>query len=530
MMVMTDAGKPVFSTYDSEEEGARQAALFQAIITAVQGNDDALGLGELKSVHSGGLVIVFMVVGVITLVSIIEKGEEDGIVETEVFARIHLEHVYAQLILCMTDHAQKILMQNPGFDLSTMVTVTEKKLLNGILNKCGPDGNIGQFLTGSVESVFPIPHQLRNQASKALHSISVPNTVFGILLVGDRLLTLVQSSYRPHQLRVSDLQLIINVVDQKTSLASNELWVPMCLPRFNTSGFLYAYIRCLDETSQLKLILFSTHNTTEQFQLFHTASEQIRKDLDIPASQDTVLKIDTSSQDTSTEGSKKDVAWFLAECSFDDSIEEGYVSIGKALEQQQLLDEIQRSCAPYTSEQLLERYFIKEEPLLHFVFRMDVKVKSESKQRGLLSQCIDTPMLQDFPTPTSRRRAHVMYQKLSLRLRLGSATVESSMDALDMISLDDTGASDSSSFPTLTSTCPSIGLAESPPNVHGITYIMDGDEIFLGMNGRDFELYMTIRNTVPIKQAAAIGTKLVRRLKVEEKDLFLTNPMTWDAR
>ncbi|KAL3942918.1 MAG: hypothetical protein SGBAC_002990 [Bacillariaceae sp.] len=537
---MTEAGKPIFSTNHSKDV-SRQAALFQAIRTAVQGNDDALGLGELKSIHSGSLMIVFMEAGAITLVSMIEKkGDDDeGIVETEAFARIQLEHVYAQLIFSMTDHAQKILAQNPGFDLASMVTATEKKLLNGILNKCGPDGSdVGQFLTGSVETVFPIPHNLRNQASKALHSINVPNTVFGILLVGGRLLSLVQSSFRPHQLRVSDLQLIINVVDQnKTALASSELWIPMCLPRFNTSGFLYTYIRCLDEMSQLKLILISTHNTTEQFQLFHTASDLIRKDMHIPSAKDTVLKIDTtSSQDTPTSGTKSDVAWFLAECSFDDSIEEGYVSIGQAQDQQLLLDAIQKSCEPSSFEQLLERYAATkdEESLFHFVFRLDVKVRSESNQRaGQLSQCISTPMLlQDDDAKNSRRRrVHVMYQKLSLRLRLGSATVESTMDALDMIAADDKGAFDpSSSFPTLTSTCPSIGLAESPPNVHGITYIVDGDEIFLGMNGRDFEFYMTIRNKVPIKQAAAIGTKLVRRLKAEEKDLFLTNPMTWDAR
>ncbi|CAJ1950522.1 unnamed protein product [Cylindrotheca closterium] len=531
IIIMTEAGKPVFSTNDSEMEVGRQAALFQAIRTAVEGNNDALGLGELKSIHSGSLMIVFMEAGGITLVSMIEKGEEEGIVETEAFARIQLEHVYAQLIFSMTDHPQKILAQNPGFDLATMITATEKKLLNGILSKCGPDGNVGQFLTGSVETAFPIPHNLRNQASRALHSINVPNTVFAIMLVGDRLLSLVQSSFRPHQLRVSDLQLIINVVDQNTSLSSSELWIPMCLPRFNTSGFLYAYIRCLDETSQLKLILLSTHNTTEQFQLFHTASDRIRKDMDIPATHDTVLKIDTSSQDTPTSATKTDVAWFLAECSFDDSIEEGYVSIGKAQDQQLLLDAIQNSREPSSLEQLVERYVGKEEYLLQFVFRMDVKVRSESNQRGLLSQCISTPiLLEDFPNAKSRRRVYIMYQKLGLRLRLGSATVESSMDALDMIALDDKGASDLSSFPTLTSTCPSIGLAESPPNVHGITYIVDGDEIFLGMNGRDFEFYMTIRNSVPIKKAAAIGTKLVRRLKADEKDLFLTNPLTWDVR
>jgi hypothetical protein len=32
---------------------------------------------------------------------------------------------------------------------------------------------------------------------------------------------------------------------------------------------------------------------------------------------------------------------------------------------------------------------------------------------------------------------------------------------------------------------------------------------------------------IPIKQAAALGTKLVRRLMADEKKLFLSSPLTW---
>ena len=72
-----------------------------------------------------------------------------------------------------------------------------------------------------------------------------------------------------------------------------------------------------------------------------------------------------------------------------------------------------------------------------------------------------------------------------------------------------------------------MGLYESPPNVHGVTYVIDQSEIFLAMNGRDFELYMVASNIIPVKRAAAIGTKLVRRLMADEKRLFLSSPLTW---
>ena len=92
-----------------------------------------------------------------------------------------------------------------------------------------------------------------------------------------------------------------------------------------------------------------------------------------------------------------------------------------------------------------------------------------------------------------------MYQKLNLRLRLGSATVESTMDAFDMISQDDsvTGSGSTTATPAgIGRDCPAMCLVESPPNVQGVTYFVDGTETFLAMNGREFELYVCVLSCV----------------------------------
>jgi hypothetical protein len=529
VIVITEAGKPVYSRNGSEEEVARQCALFQAIRTAVNGSNDHLDLGEIQSIHSSDLMILFMVVGAITLVSITQR-DENGTLETPAFARLQLESVYGQLIFSLTDQVQAMFSQNPGFDLRTMMTAAENNLITGILDESGTDGRPGPFLAASVQTVFPISRKLRDKASRSLYSVEVPNTAFALLLVGDKLLSLVQSSFRPHQLRVSDMQLIINFIRKQPSLTSSELWVPMCLPRFNSSGFLYAYIKLLDATSNFTLVLLSTHNTTEQFQLFRNASVRIREELGIPADHDSVLQIVSSmeSNDSLDTESASDIAWKRSEYSFDDSTEDGYVNIGRGAPERLLLEEVRQSCELSSFEQIAEKYFEKEEPLLHFLFRVDVPVKNSSKNpshgKGHLTQCISPPTSPSFSNTASRHRLYAIYQKLGLRLRLGSATVESTMDAFDMITQDKVA---SDSFPNITSSCPAIGLMESPPNVHGVTYIVEGDEIFVAMNGRDFELYMVTSKSMPIKQAAGIGTKLVRRLKADERQLFLINPLTW---
>jgi hypothetical protein len=75
--------------------------------------------------------------------------------------------------------------------------------------------------------------------------------------------------------------------------------------------------------------------------------------------------------------------------------------------------------------------------------------------------------------------------------------------------------------------CPASCLVESPPEIQGVTYAIDGSELFLAMNGREFEVYIVIPSTVPFKQAATFGARLVRKILLEKKTLFLAAPLSW---
>jgi hypothetical protein len=39
--------------------------------------------------------------------------------------------------------------------------------------------------------------------------------------------------------------------------------------------------------------------------------------------------------------------------------------------------------------------------------------------------------------------------------------------------------------------------------------------------------YIAVPSTVPVKQAATFGARLVRKLLLEKKTLFLANPLSW---
>ncbi len=542
VIIMSEAGKPIFSRHGSDQEITRQCGLLQAIRTATMGNKE-FELGEIQCLESNNLCVVFMSVGSITLVSISKATH--GINETEAFCRLQLEYLYAQLIFIFTDQIQTIFRHNAGYDLRSMMASGEN-LLHGLLEQSGPNGNAGPFLVGGVQSVFPISHKMRKKTSQVLQSVGnkTENLAFALIVLGDKLVSLVQPSYRPHQLKVSDLLLILHFLSKQPGILTSELWIPMCLPRFNSSGFLYAYTHCLDLETKLSLVLISSHNTTEQFQLLRAASAKIRVDLGFPSTTDTVLTVTTSPASLNSHEDesiiRNDIEWTREE-SFD--VEEDYVNVSSDIADRysnnatntrtSLLREVRESVESSSMEHIAMRYLNENMEdsslILHFLFRLDVAVKTSSRHlsggKGYLTQCISpNPMPSPMTTVKARRRLWTYYQQLSLRLRLGSATPESSHDAFDMISQDST---DEDAFPGIAKDCPAMGLMESPPNVHGVTYIAEETEIFLAMNGRDFELYMVVSNVIPVKQAAALGTKLVRRLMSDEKQLFLSSPLTW---
>ncbi len=57
----------------------------------------------------------------------------------------------------------------------------------------------------------------------------------------------------------ADIHLIINLVDASTSFKSAESWTPICLPKFNDTGFLHAHVSYLPNDSPACLLLFSAN-------------------------------------------------------------------------------------------------------------------------------------------------------------------------------------------------------------------------------------------------------------------------------
>ena len=71
----------------------------------------------------------------------------------------------------------------------------------------------------------------------------------------------------------ADIHLIINLVDASTSFKTAVNWTPICLPRFNETGFLHAHVSFLPDDSPACLLLVSTDK--EKFFALQECQEKI---------------------------------------------------------------------------------------------------------------------------------------------------------------------------------------------------------------------------------------------------------------
>eukprot|EP01137_Pigoraptor_chileana_P018321 Opistho-2@6320 len=77
------------------------------------------------------------------------------------------------------------------------------------------------------------------------------------MVARDQLITLLRP--KQHSLHPADLHLVFNLVHASSSFTAGESWTPLCLPRFNSKGFLHAHVSYLDNDNIVCLLLICTN-------------------------------------------------------------------------------------------------------------------------------------------------------------------------------------------------------------------------------------------------------------------------------
>ncbi|OAT09793.1 vacuolar fusion protein mon1 [Blastomyces gilchristii SLH14081] len=231
-LILSQAGKPIYTRHGDSGLISDYIGIIQTIISFYEESGDAL-----KSFSAGKARIVILSQGPLYLVAISRLFESD----TQL--RMQLEALYMQILSTLTLPSLNHLFSiRPSTDLRRPLQGTES-LLSSLADS---------FTRGSPSTLLSaleclkIRKSHRQTINNTLLNTRAENLLYGLVVAGGRLVSVIRP--KKHSLHPGDLQLIFNMIFEADGVKAGggDSWIPVCLPGFNSSGYLYMYVSFLD--------------------------------------------------------------------------------------------------------------------------------------------------------------------------------------------------------------------------------------------------------------------------------------------
>ncbi|KAJ5560654.1 hypothetical protein N7513_003053 [Penicillium frequentans] len=254
-MIISAAGKPIWTRHGDGGLISSYVGVIQTIISFYEEDDD-----HLRAFSAGDVKFVIVTHGPLHLVAI------SRMMESEHQLALQLEALYMQILSTLTlPSLNHLFSVRPSTDLKRPLQGSET-LLSSLADS---------FTRGSPSTLLSaleclrIRKQHRQSINNALLKTKVNNLLYGLVVAGGRLVSVVRP--KKHSLHPGDLQLLFNMVFEADGVKAGggESWIPICLPGFNSSGYLYipdkesffemqgmrdAFVEQLEKNGSLKVI------------------------------------------------------------------------------------------------------------------------------------------------------------------------------------------------------------------------------------------------------------------------------------
>lgn len=223
--------------------GGRGCSL--AVALGSQAHRSVLGPPGTLS-QADGYKVVFVRRSPLVLVAVARTRQSEQEIAHE------LLYIYYQILSLLTwTQLNHIFQQKQNYDLRRLLAGSER-ITDNLLDLMAHDPS---FLMGAVRCL-PLAASVRDAVSSSLQQAKAKSLVFSILLSGNQLVSLVRK--KDQFLHPIDLHLLFNLISSSSSFREGEAWTPICLPKFNSSGFFHAHISYLEQEMDLCLLLVST--------------------------------------------------------------------------------------------------------------------------------------------------------------------------------------------------------------------------------------------------------------------------------
>ncbi|KAK9571084.1 Vacuolar fusion protein mon1 [Aspergillus fumigatus] len=231
-LILSAAGKPIWTRHG---DGGLISGYIGVILTIISFYEDAND--RLTSFCAGDTKFVIVTKGPLYLVAI------SRLLESDTQLKLQLEALYMQILSTLTlPSLTHLFSVRPSTDLKRPLQGSETLL--STLADSFTKGSPSTFL--SALECLKIRKSHRQAINNALLKTKVSSLLYGLVVAGGRLVSVVRP--KKHSLHPGDLQLLFNMIFEAEGIKAGggESWIPVCLPGFNSSGYLYMYVSFLD--------------------------------------------------------------------------------------------------------------------------------------------------------------------------------------------------------------------------------------------------------------------------------------------
>ncbi|KAI0243689.1 Vacuolar fusion protein mon1 [Massospora cicadina] len=261
LFILSSAGKPIYSRYGDESQLSGYMGILQAIISFFADDNDSI-----RCIKAGNTKIVFMLRDPLYYVLVAKTGDNEETLRGQLYC------IHHQILSILTaSQLARVFERSTNFDLRRLLGGTES-FLDALALRVS--GVAPSHLLEAIRAVR-LAADVRRQLGNALkppreHGAEV---LYVVLASRYRLVHLLRS--KRVTLHPADLHLLLNVVHASPSFLTSRQasWIPICLPRFNRAGFLYALVVFLSRDPPLALILLSPHR--DRFEAVSRCQESI---------------------------------------------------------------------------------------------------------------------------------------------------------------------------------------------------------------------------------------------------------------
>ncbi|GFF44874.1 vacuolar fusion protein mon1 [Aspergillus udagawae] len=231
-LILSAAGKPIWTRHGDGGLISGYIGVIQTIISFYEDANDRLG-----SFCAGDTKFVITTKGPLYLVAI------SRLLESDTQLKLQLEALYMQILSTLTlPSLTHLFSVRPSTDLKRPLQGSETLL--STLADSFTKGSPSTFL--SALECLKIRKSHRQAINNALLKTKASSLLYGLVVAGGRLVSVVRP--KKHSLHPGDLQLLFNMIFEAEGIKAGggESWIPVCLPGFNSSGYLYMYVSFLD--------------------------------------------------------------------------------------------------------------------------------------------------------------------------------------------------------------------------------------------------------------------------------------------